>query len=456
MIKLLSSAATAIVVTGLMFATPARADYSNITGASDPVLYWNTFVVNLPGGPPAQGRAAAMVNIAMHDAVNAALGNPNNSYLMGVPNSGGDARVAAAQAAHDVLVKLNGGSSATYDSALSTYLSSIPDSAAKTSGQATGTAYANAIWTARMNDGSATAGGVPYVPNGNLYDWQPTPPANLAAALPGWGQVTPFLLDSASQFRAGPPPALGSAEYIAAYNEVKLIGAAGALASGDRSQDQQDSALFWNGANGTTWVKFGLDIAETKGLSTLEYAQLFATLTSSLADAFIAGFDTKYTYDFWRPITAIRAGDADGVGQTVGDAGWTSLINAPNHPSYLSTHSIASGAASTVLASFFGDQPFGGGQFCETVVNLSRCFTSFSGAAQDGANSRLWGGIHFSFDNAAGLTAGRSVGAFALTQAEFRAVPEPSTWALLLLGFGLVGWRMRRLAGARTQLTQLA
>ena len=168
-------------------------------------------------------------------------------------------------------------------------------------------------------------------------------------------------------------------------------------------------------------------------MSTLDNASLFSPLTTSVADAFIVGFDTKYTYNFWRPISAIQAGDADGNPLTIGDATWTSLITAPEHPSYLSTHSVASGAASTVLASFFGDQPFGGNQFCETLINLNRCFTSFSSAAQDGANSRLWGGIHFSFDNAAGLAAGQGVANFALAQNEFRAVPEPSTWAMLLL-----------------------
>ncbi len=453
--KFLSFAAIAIAGAGLMVASPARADYNNVNATSDPILYWNTFVVGLPGGPPAQSRAAAMVNIAMHDAVNAALGSPNNSYLTGVSSSGGDPRVAAAQAAHDVLVLLNAPNAGAYDTALSSYLNTIPNSAAKTNGASTGSAYASAIWTARTGDGASTAGGVPYVPNGNPYDWQPTPPANLPAALPGWGQVTPFLMNSGDQFRVGPPPDITSAEYAAAYNQVKTMGAAGALASGDRTQDQQDSALFWNNANGTSWLKIGVDVAEGKGLSTLENAQMFALLTTSVADAFIAGFDTKYTYDFWRPITAIRAGDSDGNALTAGDAGWTSLINAPNHPSYLSTHSIASGAASTILAAFLGDQPFGGNQFCETLINLNRCFTSFSTAAEDGANSRLWGGIHFSFDNAAGLSAGRNVANFALAQNEFRAVPEPSTWAMLLLGFALVGFRIRRRNQARP-IAQLA
>ena len=136
--KLLSSAAIAIASAGLMIGSAANADINNVTSASDPILYWNTFVLGLPGSPPAQSRAAAMVNIAMHDAVNAALGSPNNAYLTGVATSGGDPRVAAAQAAHDMLVNLNGAGATTYNTALTNYLSSIPNSAAKTSGIATG------------------------------------------------------------------------------------------------------------------------------------------------------------------------------------------------------------------------------------------------------------------------------------------------------------------------------
>lgn len=442
--KLLCSIAAA----GLLAATAARADVGAITASSNPILYWNTFVLGLPGSPPAQSRAAAMVNIAMHDAANAALGNPDKTYLTGVSSSIGDANVAAAQAAHDMLVNLNGGNAAavaSYNNALTSYLATIPNTTAKTNGIATGSAYAAQMLSVRASDHSTTAAypTTPYTFGSNPGDWQLTPPISQSTvpALPGWGNVTPFLIGNSDSFVPGAPPALDSAAYAAAYNQVKDIGAFG---SGTRSGDQTNAATWWNAATGTTWLQFGLDVAEAKNLSTLENSALFATLTSALADAFIVGFDTKYTYNFWRPITAIQAGDSDGNASTIGDMSWTSWITAPEHPTYLSTHSIASGSASTVLAAWFGNEPFGGNQFCETLINTQRCYTSFSEMADEGSISRVWGGIHFSFDTEAGLAAGRSIGTFAVNQNAFGAVPEPSTWALLLLGFTLMGVQVRR------------
>jgi hypothetical protein len=449
--RLPSSAAIAIAATSLLTATATQANITNINASSNPVLYWNTFVLTLPGSPPAQSRAAAMINIAMHDAANAALGSPDKTYLTGVSSSIGDPNVAVAQAAHDMLVSLNSGNAAavqSYDNALTTYLASIPNTVAKTNAIATGAAYASQMLAVRSSDGSATAGfpATPYTPGSNPGDWNPTPPppgGSPNPALPGWGQVTEFLIGNSDNFVPGAPPALNSAAYTAAYNEVKLIGAAGAPLN-VRSLDQTNAANWWNAATGTTWLQFGLDVAEAKNLSTLDNSALFATLTSALADAFIVGFDTKYTYNFWRPITAIRAGDTDGNPLTAGDTTWNSLFPAPEHPSYLSTHSIASGAASTVLAAWFGNEPFGGNQFCETLINTNRCYTSFSGMAEEGSMSRVWGGIHFSFDTTAGLAAGRSVGSFIVSQNAFGAVPEPSTWTMLLVGFAAIGLRQRR------------
>lgn len=440
MTKHLRRVAFGSILSAALYAAPAQA----LGPTDDPVLYWNSIVVStvpaVPGGPPVQSRAAAMVNIAIFDAVNASLGKPTSGYLSGVAAVGGDTRAAAAQAAHDVLVALNPGGQATYDSALAASLNQVSDMSARTAGAATGAAYAAAIIVNRSSDNfaSAPASVTPYTPNGNVYDWRPIPTGS-TPALPGYGNVTPFLLDSGSEFRPGPPPSLTSAEYTAAYNDVMTLGSA---TSAVRTADQTAAALFWNQANGVTWLKIGVEAASDNGLSTFQNAQLFALLSTAVGDAFIAGFDTKYTYDFWRPVTAIQNADLDGNPLTIADATWASLIPAPNHPSYLSTHSIASGAGSTVLAALLGNEAF-----CETLGAFSRCFNSFTEAADDAANSRLWGGIHFNFDNQAGLTAGRSVGAFALADGAFGAVPEPSTWAMLLLGFALIGLRIRRRRG---------
>lgn len=406
-----------------------------VTG--DPVLYWNQLMTSgttaLAGPPPIVARSSAMVNIAVFDAVNAALGSPNASYLDGISASGGDVRAAASQAAHDVLVFLNPAKTPEYDAALTASLALVSDPAARNAGAATGAAYAAGIILARSNDGSAAAQSA-YTPGTNPGDWQPTSPA--PAALPGWGDVTPFLMNSGDQFRAGPPPALGSAEYAAAYNEVLAIGSA---SSAIRTADQTAAAQFWALAGGTSWIGIGVGLAEDEGFSTLQYAQLFATLSAGLGDAFIAGFDTKYEYEFWRPVTAIHGGALDGNSLTEPDPLWASLLVAPNHPSYFSTHAIADGTAATILMGFLGDEAF-----CATFGGLERCWDSILAASQEGADSRIWGGIHFSFDGAAGLAAGHSIGQFALRQGTFQPVPEPSTWLTMLLGFAFIGWSFRR------------
>ena len=430
-----AAAAAGIAALTMAQAQPA---WAAITAEDDPVLFWNEVAVGLvPGSPPAQTRIYAMVNIAIHDAVNATAGHVNNPYLRGVQTPGGDSRAAASKAARDVLVALNPGNAAQYDAALVASLALVPDGAAKTAGLQTGAAYAGAVLARRANDGASAVSS--YSPDGTPGNWVPTAPA--PAALPHWGDVTPFGMTSGDQFRPGPPPALDSAEYAAAFNEVKEWGSAGSLL---RTADQTASALFWDAANGAPWLRIGLLVAEDEPKTTLEFASSFALLTTSLADALIAGFDAKYEYALWRPITAIRNADLDGNDATVSDPNWNSLFAAPNHPSYLSTHSALSGAGAGILIALFGDDH----QFEFSIGGDSRAFTSITQAALDGANSRLWGGIHFSFDNAAGLVTGQQIAAQALEGNAFNAVPEPAAWTMMILGFGLVGAIHRRRATA--------
>lgn len=425
-----------------------QTDYNAATAAiavtDDPILYWNDVAIaGLPGAAPVQARGFAMVNVAMHDAVNAALGGPNKSYLSGVSAPGGDTRAAAAVAAHDVLVKLNPANTAAFDAALTASLNEIGNGQAKTDGMATGAAYAAAILANRSSDGSTAS--VPYSPTGQPGHWAPTPPGNAPAAIPQYAHVTPFLMNSPDQFRPGPPPALDSAEYAAAYEEVKQYGAMNSLI---RSADQTAAANFWNPANGSNWLRIGVDYALGQGLSTIDNATLFATLMTASADALIAGWDSKYAYDSWRPITAIRSGDLDGNPLTIADPTWNSLNPAPAHPSYISTLSALSMASALILEDAFGNDH----HFCTTIGANSRCWDSFEQAALDSSDSRIWDGIHFRFDTQAGLAVGRNIGAYALDQDGFGAVPEPASWAMMIAGFGLVGgvmrWRQPRLATA--------
>jgi len=425
----------ALISAGMVLAAcPAAAD---ITIADDPVLFWNDLAVKSVGGSaPAQARAIAMMNTAIYDAVNRARNGHGVYYNQGVSAPGGNVRAAAAQAAHDVLVAVNPSQAGAYDTALASSLAQVGNGTAKTNGVATGAAYASAMLAARSNDGSTAV--VNYVPGSLPGQWRPTPPAYGPAAVPQWGGVTPFLMTSSSQFRPAAPPALDSAEYLAAYNEVKDIGSANSLT---RTADQTNSALFWDASNGTTWIRIGVDVIADDGLSTFGNAQVMAKLSTAVVDSLIAGFDAKYTYNFWRPVTAIREGDVDGIAGTIGDPNWAPLFGTPSHPSYPSTHSLQSGAAAAVLLGLVQDQAF-----CDTIGPDTRCFSGIGQAAQDAANSRLWGGIHFRFDNEIGLATGQSIGQWALGQSTFNAVPEPASWALMIAGFGLTGGVLRRRA----------
>jgi hypothetical protein len=354
--------------------------------------------------------------------------------MSGISASGGDTRAAASQAAHDVLVALNPANTAAYDAALSSSLALVSDPSARAAGIATGASYAAAIIANRSADGAAVAGSIPYTAGTDPGDWQLT--AATPAVLPGWGAVTPFLMTSGDQFRPGAPPALDSVAYAQAYNDVMAIGSATSLI---RTADQTNAAQFWAAAGGASWVQLALNIAGDNGLSTIENAQLFGLLTASINDAFVAVYDAKYTYEFWRPITAIHAGDTDGNPLTAGDPTWTSLLAAPNHPDYFSAHASADGAAAAILLGLLGDEAF-----CGTFGGITRCWDSIAQASQEGADSRIWGGIHFSFDGSTGLQTGGMIGQYALNQSLFHAVPEPSTWAMMLIGFGFVGFALRR------------
>lgn len=430
----LALAASGLLAATVAGITPAAAE---IGVTSDPILYWNDIALrNVVTNAPAQTRIYAMTNIAMHDAVNAALGGPNRGYLSGVVSPGGDSRASAAQAAHDVLVALNPGNASVYDAALADSLALVGNGSAKTNGVATGAAYAAAILANRTGDGSAAV--VPYTTTGLPGDWRPTPPGFGAPAVPGWGDVKTFVLsaaDSAAVYPA-PPPALGSAEYAAAYNEVKEIGALNSLT---RTADQTTSALFWDAANGGTWIRVGLVIAEDEGLDTLGLASAFATLSTGLADAAIEGFGAKYDYRLWRPVTAIQLGDTDGNAATLGDAGWNPLFATPAHPSYISTHSDFSAAGVSILSAYFGDDE----SFSFAIGSDTKSFASLSEAELDAANSRLWGGIHFRFDNEAGLALGRGVATRVLGAGYFAPVPEPATWMTMIVGLGCAGAAMR-------------
>ena len=450
-------AASALVLSAALFAAPASAA---ITINSDPILYWNdaanTLINNATGvpSPVVQTRVYAMMNIAMYDAVNATTGKYAPTYLSGVTSFGGDTRAAVAAAAYNVLSSLNAANGGAYLNAYNASLALIPDGAAKTNGIATGAAYAAAIIANRTGDGASTAGAVPYTTTGLPGDYRPTPPGFAAPAVPGWGSVKTFALSAAdaAAVHPAPPPKLTDAAYTTAYNEVRdIVNVLKGPTLTAEQQDQKNSALFWDTANGGTWIRVGLIVGENEGLNTLQYASAFASLSTGLADSAIEAFGAKYEYRLWRPVTAIQLGDNDTNPDTVGDPNWTPLFATPAHPSYVSTHSVLSSVGADILNAYFGDDF---GPFTFTIGPDTRTFSSLGQARLDAANSRLWGGIHFRFDNEAGLLLGDGVSSAVLKKGLFAvAVPESSTWIMMIAGFGIVGLGLRtRRQTTRVQL----
>jgi membrane-associated phospholipid phosphatase len=383
--------------------------------SADVVLEWNQLLLDTAKAnkvsPILITRDLAIESAAVYDAVND-IDRSYTVYFADVKAShGASLEAAGAQAAHDVLTYLFPAQQATFDATLANDLAGIPPGRAR-QGVAVGQAVAQAILTWRSTDGWDAH--VDYTPGTDPGDWQPTPPAYLPAALPQWGNVTPFGIPSGSAFRAPAPPALDSADYTAAFNEVKSIGD---VNSTTRTDDQSQIAKFWYGAAGTYtpegyWNQIAQQVAVAQGNSLVQNARLFALLDLTAADAAIAVWDTKYTYNFWRPVTAIRAADTDGNPDTSADPNWTSYLVTPNHPSYCSGHSGVSTGSATVLATFFGTDAISFSLSSDSLPGTTRSYRSFSAAAQEASDSRVYAGIHWRFDVVAGATIGNEVGTY--------------------------------------------
>ncbi len=384
--------------------------------AADLVLTWNNVMLDAirfgKTPPPIASRAMAIVQTAIYDSVNA-IDRTHSVYavdLLASPTTSREAAVSAA--AHATLVSLFPAQKAKFDTQYQADLAAIPNGQPEDLGVSLGNDVAKKMLELRKNDGANVV--VPYLPGNKPGDWIPTPPGNAPALLPQWPNVTPFAMKSGSQFTPHGIPALNSKEYADALNEVKAIGSA---TSTTRTADQTNIALFWANGGGTATPPGHLNImaqkaaiAEDNTLS--ENARLFAELNVALADAAIMAWDAKYDTNFWRPITAIRAADTDGNASTVKDVNWNSLIATPPFPTYVSGHSSFSGAAAAVLRKFFGFDQFKFTLPSEDSKVPNREFTSFSQAAQESTDSRMFGGIHFRFDNEDGLKAGGKLGEY--------------------------------------------
>jgi uncharacterized protein (TIGR03118 family) len=394
--------------------------------AADVVIQWNQAVLAaIRNDKPVIGfltRDLAIVQSAIYDAV-IAIDHTSTAFLVQAEAPAGASPVAAAAAAGLFTASaLFPTDTALFQATFKASLADIPDGPAKTDGIAVGRFVAEQTLIKRATDGANAV--VIHVPGSAPGDWRPTPAAFAPAQTPQWPDVTPFALKSGSQFRPGPPPALTSAAYTAAFNEVKDLGRAD---STDRTAQQTDVAKFWEAKAGTPqiagyWNEIAQSAAQSRGNTLDQDARLFAELDVALADETIAFFDAKYTYNRWRPVTAIQLADQDGNPDTIADPAWLPLNNTANHPSWVSAHGGISGAASATLADFFGTDNISFNLTSEDVKGETHSFPSFSAAAAEAENSVVWSGNHFRFDVTEGDAQGRSV-AQLIDQDFFQPVP---------------------------------
>ncbi len=404
---------------GTVLAILLAVTVSGSAAAVDEVANWNAIAtsVALPGGKNAieQSRIYAMVQLAVHDALNTIERRYARYAYHAHPHGRASAAAAVATSAHDVLVHEVPAQIAVVDAALAASLSSVPAGPAADRGVEIGHAAAAAILSRRAKDGSNVV--TPYVPGTAPGQWQPTPnpsppnppgPGLLPAVLPGWGNVQPFALASSAEFRPAPPPSLTGGRYARDYEEVRAIGE---QFSTVRTAEESTSAQFWYEGSQIGWNRIARNIAAARDLDMWQEARLLALVNVAMADGFISGMNAKYLYNFWRPVTAIRAGDTDGNDATVADAGWNSYLNSPAIPDYPSTHSVLGAAAAVVMARFFHSDHIA---FTTTsgvpFPGITRSFTSVWEAALDNANSRVLAGIHFRSACNAGLKLGWSIG----------------------------------------------
>ena len=383
-------------------AVPARADV---------VTDWNNAALDAiranNTAPPIASRSLAILHASIYDAVNG-IARTHERYLVpSVAPASASRPAAASAAAHKALVRLFPANASSFDALNAAILAGIPDGPRKRAGIVWGEFVATVMLVARAHDGSNA---VVQPPGGSGPGvWVPTPPAFLPYLLPQWGFVVPFGMRNSSQFRPPGPPSLDSQQYAADYEEVKQLGA---LVGSTRTDEQTEIALFWADGAGTEtppghWNSIAQIIGEAQGNTLEENARLFALLNIAMADAAICSWDAKYTFNFWRPVTAIAFAEPQ--------LNWMSFIVTPPFPDYVSGHSTISAAAATVLPLFYGteDLPFTTGS--DFLPGVYRSFSTCLDAADEAAVSRLYGGIHFRSANEDGLQAGMSIGQWTFT-----------------------------------------
>jgi hypothetical protein len=409
---------------------------------ADEVLDWNEmlFRAAVVGGTSAlnMSRTSAIVQAAVFDAVNGIERRYTPIHVMPAGPGGASVDAAAAKAAYTALVQLYPAQKVALDARLAVSLAAIgtrESQAAIAGGAAWGETVANAILAWRSTDGFTPAPS-PFVGGTVPGMWRPTPPALLSGVGAQYAYMTPWVINAPSQFRPAGPPSLTSTRYATEFNETRTMGRA---TSQTRTSDQTRFAWFWAASTGSfiwnTAARSLLverergesgdgrgdaderrgDQAERRG-STLRNARLLAMLNLAMADAAIGCWEAKYTYVFWRPVTAIPLASADGNAATIEDASWAPLFATPSHPEYPSGHSCQSGAAAAVLAEQFGERT----RFTvenDLMPGVTRSFRSFAAALEEVKNARVFAGIHFRAATEDGQALGANVAGYVIEHA---------------------------------------
>ena len=397
-------------VCGLL-AAPAQAD-----AISD----WNVIANGAVGAGrpgPIGSQDLAVVSVAVHDAIQA-YEKRFEPYYVEVQQARGSKVAAAIAAAHGVLVSFYPTQASTLDAAYNTSLAN--EGLTGDPGIAVGAAVAaKAVGLRRLDPNPLPT---PFVGGTEIGQWRPTesflggpppgPPPSLAPmAFPWMASFSPFALTGPARYRAVPPPEITSDRYTKHYNEVKNKGA---LTGSTRTPEQTDIAYFWTANFGAQWQEVARKLLDRRGADVGTRARLLALLNVAIADAVITAWDSKLHYNFWRPVTAIREGENDGNPNTAGDPTWQSLINNPNYPDYTSGANNVTGASTKMLELFFGrdDIRFEVTTTAPLAIKKIRKFDSFSDAAQQVVDARVYLGIHFRFADTAARAQGRQVAEF--------------------------------------------
>jgi hypothetical protein len=389
-----------------------------VAAAQNPVIDWNAIAVSTglsgnqtisPGSNLAGGMSLylAYTHLAIYDAVNA-IDHRFQPYGAAIPApAGASVDAAVVSAAYNTLLFYFPDQSASLSVQYLAALAVIPNGQAKDDGVQVGKVAANSITTMRAGDGRGAK--VPYVfpsiPTAGV--WIPTPPAHLLPQAPWAGQMVPFTMTSASQFFPEPPPALTSTDWADDYNQIKALGAVNSTV---RTLQQTEIGLFWTDHTSKQYSRALRALAVGNALNTSDTARLFAMVWTAVADSFIGCWNAKYTYSFWRPVTAIQNAGLAGNPATVPDPTWMSLGTTPNHPEYPSAHGCLTGAVSTILKGYFGT-PNVNFTVSSTVFNPAHVhtFSSTKDLEQEVEDARIYTGFHYHHSMVQGLVLGQHV-----------------------------------------------